>query len=221
MDSVLCNIGRTNEKNLLQDNECDLNMAVNSKSIEIDLRLWVLVHRVRHMISLCEDSVFAKYGITNEQFMVLGAIKTNGGSLRPTDIAAILERSQHGISMLVNRMVKAGLVKKTSNNRIDRRVVNVTLTDKGEKAIERAIPEQWNLTLKILSRLSEKDKHTVADVLETMKCECLGYLNPEMDMEEIVKNSATREPNLPRLYKRTLNGLIASGPENKRKRRKN
>lgn len=166
------------------------------------------------------DSVFAKCGITNEQFMVLGAIKTNGGSLRPTDLAVILERSQHGISMLVDRMVKAGLVKKTSNNRIDRRVVNVTLTDKGEKAIELAIPEQWKLTLKILSHLSEKDKRTVADVLETMKCECIGYLNPEMDKEEIFENSATRQPHLPRLYKRTLNGLIASGSKTKRKRRK-
>lgn len=195
-------------------------MAVNSQPIETDLRLWVLVHRVRHMMALCEDSVFAKCGITNEQFMVLGAIKTNGGSLRPTDLAVILERSQHGISMLVDRMVKAGLVKKTSNNRIDRRVVNVTLTDKGEKAIELAIPEQWKLTLKILSHLSEKDKRTVADVLETMKCECIGYLNPEMDKEEIFENSATRQPHLPRLYKRTLNGLIASGSKTKRKRRK-
>jgi len=191
-------------------------MAVDSRPRRTDLRLWVLVHRARHMMALCEDSAFAKYGITNEQFMLLGAIRTNGGSLRPTDLASILERSQHGISMLVDRMVKAGLVRKIRDTR-DRRVVNVMLTDKGENAIALAIPEQWNLTRKILSRLSEKDKRTVANVLEKMKCECLGYLNPEMDMKEIIKNSVTKQPHLPRLYERTLKDLIGSGSKARRR----
>ena len=218
MDSVWCNIGRKNEKNLLQSNEWDLNMAINSIPRKTDLRLWVLVHRARHMMALCEDSIFAEYGITNEQFMVIGAIRTNGGSLRPTDLAFLLERSQNAISMLVDRMVKAGLARKTRDKK-DRRIVRVTLTSKGENAIELAIPEQWTLIQKILSQLSEKDKRTVANVLETVKCECLGYLNPTMDMEEIVKNSVTRQPRLPRSYERTLKDLIASGYEAKRKGR--
>ena len=191
-------------------------MAVNGVSRKTDLRLWVLMHRARHMMALCEDSIFAEYGITNEQFMVLGAIRTNGASLRPTDLAFLLERSQNAISMLVDRMVKAGLVRKTKDKR-DRRVVRVTLTSRGANAIEMAIPAQWNLTQKILSRLSGKDKRVVASVLETVKCECLGYLNPEMDMAKIVKNSVTRPPRLPRTYERMLKDLIASGSEPKRK----
>ena len=191
-------------------------MAVNSKPRKTDLRLWVLVHRARHMMALCEDSIFAEYGITNEQFMVLGAIRINGGGLRPTDLAFRLERSQNAISMLVDRMVKAGLVIKTRDKR-DRRVVRVTLTSKGANAIEMAIPAQWKLTQKILSRLSERHKRAVATVLETVKCECLGYLNPEVDMAEIIKNSVTRPARLPRAYERMLKDLSASGREPKRK----
>ena len=191
-------------------------MAVKSISRKTDLRLWVLVHRARHMMALCEDLIFAKYGITNEQFMVLGAVRLNGGSLRPTDLAFRLERSQNAVSMLVDRMVKAGLVRKTRDKR-DRRVVRVRLTSRGANAIELAIPEQWNLIQKILSRLSEKNKRVVADVLETVKCQCLGYLNPEMDMAEIIENSVTSPPRLPRLYERTLKDLSASGSEPKRK----
>ena len=191
-------------------------MAANSISRKTDLRLWVLVPRARHMMALCEDSIFAEYGITNEQFMVLGAVRTNGGSLRPTDLAFLLERSQNAISMLVDRMVKAGLVRKTRDKR-DRRVVRVTLTSRGANAIELAIPEQWNLTQKILSRLPEKDKRAVANVLETVKCECLGYLNPAVDMAEIIKNSVTRPARLPRTYERMLKDLTASDYEPKRK----
>ena len=191
-------------------------MAVNSVSRKTDLRLWVLVHRARHMMALCEDSIFAEYGITNEQFMVLGALKVNGGSLRPTDLAFRLERSQNAISMLIDRMVKAGLVRKT-RDKGDRRVVRVTLTSKGTNAIELAIPAQWHLTQRILSRLSRKDKRAVANVLETVKCECLGYLNPEADMVEIIKNSVTRPARLPSIYDQTLKDLTASGYEPKRK----
>jgi len=176
------------------------------------------MHRARHMMALCEDSIFAEYGITNEQFMVLGTVRSNGGSLRPTDLAFFLERSQNAISMLVDRMVKAGLVRKTRDKR-DRRVVRVTLTSKGANAVELAIPAQWNLTQKILSRLSQKDKRALASMLETVKCECLGYLNPEMDVAEIIKNSVTRPPRLPRLSGRTLKDLIASGFEAKPKDR--
>jgi len=168
------------------------------------------MHRARHMMALCEDSIFAEYGITNEQFMVLGAIRINGGSLRPTDLALRLERSQNAISMLVDRMVKAGLVRKT-RDKGDRRVVRVTLTGKGANAIELAIPAQWNLIRRILSRLSKKDKHAVANALETVKCECLGYLNPEVDMAEIIKNSVTRPTRLPSIYDQTLKNLGAPG----------
>lgn len=206
-------------KNLLQNNESDLNMAANSVSRKADLRLWVLVHRARHMMALCEDLIFAEYGITNEQFMVLGAIRINGGYLRPTDLAFRLERSQNAISMLVDRMVKVGLVRKTRDKE-DRRVVRVTLTSKGANAIEQAIPAQWKLTQKILSRLSEKDKRAVANVLETVKCECLGYLNPEMDRTEIIENSVTKPTRLPSIYDQTLKDLAAPNSKPRRKGRK-
>jgi len=187
-------------------------MARNSESGDTVLRVWLLLHRVRDTLVLCEDSVFGKYGITTEQFAVLAAVQSRGGSLRPTDLASILERSPNSVSMLVDRMVKAGLVKRT-RDRIDRRVINVTLTDKGKKAVEPAAPAGWELVQRILSPLSDQDKHTLAGLLETVKCECLGYLHPEREVAEIVKNSVT---NQPRLYERMLKNLLMSGSAAKR-----
>ena len=182
-------------------------MAVNSKSGNTVLKVWLLLHRVRDILALCEDSIFVEYGITTEQFAVLAAIKSRGGSLRPTDLAAILERSVNSMSMLVDRMVKAGLVRRT-RDRIDRRVVRVTLTGKGTNAIERAIPEGWDFIQKILSPMPYKDKRALAGMLETVKCELLGYLNPEVDMAEIIKNSVTNQPGL---YERMIKNIFPSG----------
>ena len=180
---------------------------MNSESGNAMLKLWRLMHQVRDILMLCEDSIFAEYGITTEQFSVLAAVKSRDGSLRPTDLAYLLERSPNSISMLIDRMVKAGLVKRTRDRR-DRRVVNVSLTSKGENALKPAMPASWEFIQKILSPIPYEDIYALANQLETVKCELLGYLNPEMDMTEITKNSIT---NQPRLYERMIKNIFPSG----------
>ena len=182
-------------------------MVVDSESKNTVLRLWLLLHRVRDALVLCEDSIFGEFGLTMEQFAMLAAVKSRG-PLRPTDLALILERSPNSISMLVDRMVKAGLVRRTRDKR-DRRTVRVSLTTKGESVLKPATPTGWEFIQKILSPISYKDKHTLANLLETIKCELLGYLNPEVDMAGIIKNSVTNQPGL---YDRMIKNIFPSTP---------
>ena len=189
-------------------------MTVNSESESTVLRLWLLLPRVGDALALCQDLVFGKYGITTEQWRVLSCIKSRG-PLRPVDIASILERAPNSVSMQVDRMVKAGLVRRT-RDRKDRRVVIVSFTSKGETAVEPAIPAGWEFIHQILSPLSYDDQRVFAGMLETVKCELAGYLNPEMDKSEIIKNSFTNRPDL---YKRMLKNVLPPGYEAKRKHR--
>jgi len=112
-------------------------------------------------------------------------------------------------------MVKAGLVRRT-RDRKDRRVVTVSMTSKGEKAVEPAVIAGWEFIHEILSPLPYDDQCTLASMLETVKCELVGYLNPEMDKTEIIKNSFTRQPDL---YKRMAKNVLPPGYEAKRKHR--
>jgi DNA-binding MarR family transcriptional regulator len=188
-------------------------MAVDSEPQNTVLRLWLLLHRVRDALVLCEDSIFREFGLTTEQFAVLAAVKSRGGSLRPTDLALVLERRPNSVSMLVDRMAKAGLVRRT-RDRSDRRIVHVSLTTKGENALKPATPTGWEFIQKILLPISDKDKHVLVSLLEIVKCELLGYLNPEVDMAEIIKNSVTNQPGL---YERMIKNLFPSTPEAKRR----
>jgi hypothetical protein len=86
------------------------------------------------------------------------------------------------------------------------------MTDKGKKAVEPAIPAGWDFIHKIVSPLSYDDRRALADMLETVKCELVGYLNPEMDRTEITKKSLTKDPDL---YKRMVKNVLASGYEAK------
>jgi hypothetical protein len=136
--------------------------------------------------------------------------------MRPVDIAAFIERAPNSMSMLVDRMVKAGLVRRT-RDRKDRRAVFVSLTDKGNEAIEPAIPAGWEFVKRLLSSLSYDDQRALADTLETLKGELTSYLNPEMDKAEIAKKSLTRTPNL---YRQMLNTFLSPGYQVKGKRSK-
>jgi DNA-binding MarR family transcriptional regulator len=189
-------------------------MTVNYESENTVLRLWLLLPRVGDALSLCQDSIFSKYGITTEQWRVLACIKSRG-ALRPTDLASMLERSPNSLSMLVDRMVKAGLLRRKRDKK-DRRTVFVSMTDKGNEAIDQAVPAGWEFIHKLLSPLSYDEQRALAGMLETIKCELTGYLNPEMDMAEIIKNSFTKDPDL---YKRMVKSVLPPGYEAKRKRR--
>lgn len=182
-------------------------MALNSESGNTILRLWLLLHRVRDGIVMCEDSIFGEYGLTTEQFSVLAAVKSRGGSLTPVQLATILARRPNSVSNLVDRMVKAGLVRR-ARDRKDRRLVNVSLTSKGENALEPAAPAGWEFIQKVLSALSDKDKQALNSMLEVLKCEVDAYLNPEADMTKIIKDSYTKQPGL---YERMVKNVFPSG----------
>jgi len=183
-------------------------MAANSEQKNTEVRLWLLLRRVGDHLSLCEDLVYSKFGLTSEQFGVLGCIKSRG-PLRPTDLASLLDRSPNTVSMLVDRMVKAGLVRRKRDTK-DRRVVFVSMTDKGREGIDQAAPAGWEFIQKVLSRFSYDEKRALANTLETVKCELVGYANPEMDAAEICRTSITRDPNL---YGRLVKSVLPPGHE--------
>ena len=186
-------------------------MVVNSEQENIVLRLWLLLRRVGDTLVRCQDLVFSKYGLTTEQWGLLTAIKSRG-PLRPSDLASILERTPNSMSMLVDRVVKAGLVKRT-RDRKDRRVVTVSLTSKGETVVEPAVIAGWEFIHDILSPLSDNEQRDLASLLEKAKCQLDACLNPEMDKAEIIKNSFTNDPDL---YKRMAKNLLPPGYEAKR-----
>ena len=190
-------------------------MVVNYEQENTVLRLWLLLRRVGDTLVLCQDSVYSEYGLTSEQFGVLASLKSRG-PLRPTDLASILERSPNSMSMLIDRMVKAGLVRRT-RDRKDRRVVTVSFTNKGETAVEPGITAGWEFIHQILSPLSHNDQRALASMLETVKCELTAYLKPEMDKAEILKTSLSNQPGL---YKRMVKNVLPPGYEAKRKHRK-
>jgi DNA-binding MarR family transcriptional regulator len=179
-------------------------MAVNSRHEETLRRLWFIIHRTHNMLKACEDQVFSKHKITTEQYVVLVTIRYLGSHVRPTDVARLLAHSPNSVSMIVDRMVKAGLLRRVRDRR-DRRVVFLIITNKGEKVLKPAIVAGWEFVQKVLSPLSSGDRETLLNLLLTVQYEACRHLNPREDVDEIRRNKAKCHDDLvERLGQHTL-----------------
>ena len=184
-------------------------MKANSQSQNLVLKLWFLLHQVRDVIMSCEDQVFGKQKLTTERYLVLAITKLSDGHVRPADLARWLGRSPNSVSMLVDRMVKAGLIRRI-RSRDDRRALRLIVTNKGENALEPATVAGLDFIRKVLSPLSYEEKHTFARLLETTKHQAFQYLNHRVGTEEVEGNDIT---NYPDLMSRLFGGVSISTPE--------
>jgi DNA-binding MarR family transcriptional regulator len=187
-------------------------MAVNFESEILILRLWRELYQTYTLLKQCEDRIIEEHGLTTEQFAVLGAIDYFTGPVKVTDLAQWLERSANSVSMIVDRMVKAGLVRRV-RDKGDRRVVNVFITSKGEDALKPATRTSFGVIQKILLQLSYEDRNTLLSLLGTMKYEILKYLDPGVDIEEVKRKELEQAANV----KEWLNEYgLTSTPQAKR-----
>ena len=185
-------------------------MTPNAKTDNLVLRLWFITHRTRDVLRSCEDKVFGEYGLTAEQYAVLAVMKVLGGSVRVSDLARGLERTPNSVSMIVDRMVKAGLVRRV-RDRGDRRVVYVIFTDKGENVFIPATRAGLELIQGIMSPLSDQDKRTFLSLHQAIKYKALEYLNAGADMEEVGRNDITNRPDLVKRLRQYLSPSTGEG----------
>ena len=187
-------------------------MTTDYEYENLALRLWFLTHRTRDLLRRCEDQIFAEYNLTTEQYAVLSTIKYLDEPVRVTDIARWLERSTNSVSMIVDRMVKAGLLKRV-RDRGDRRVVNVSITSKAENALKPAIVASWEFIQKITSPLAYEEKRTFIRLHDMLRDEIFKYLNPGVNVEEMARNDDESHANL---MERLIQYALPSTPKVKR-----
>jgi DNA-binding MarR family transcriptional regulator len=167
-------------------------MTASSKHEVLVLKSWSLLHRVRDVLQRCEEERYGQYGLTPEQYGVLVTIKYVGQSARITDIARWSARSPNSVSMIVDRMVKIGLVKRVRDKH-DRRVVFVSVAPKGEKALGPATTEGLGLIQTVMKPLMDDDLAALIKLLEAVRSQAVGCLNQEVAAEEMGKDDVTAQ----------------------------
>ena len=172
-----------------------LNMMVNSKDYSLHLGSARLVYLTYTRLKNCLDEILRGQGLTTEQYTVLVTVKYRDVPVRITDIAQWIERSTNSVTMIVDRMVKAGLLRRV-RDRSDRRVVNVFITSKGEDALKPANIATMEFFRQVMSPLSHEDAHTFVGLFTMINYKMLELLNPGADIEAMLKNDSERSAYL-------------------------
>jgi DNA-binding MarR family transcriptional regulator len=186
-----------------------IDMPTDSELGNMSVTLWRTVYQTYTRFKNGMDQVLAEHGLTMEQYLVLVTAKYFDGPMRITDVAHWLERSTNSVTMIVDRMVKAGLLRRVRDRR-DRRTVNVFLTSKAESILKPANPAAWEFMQHGMSLLSYKDKDAFASLLKTINYKLLEYLSPGADVEGMLKNDSKQQEYLVKQWRKQQPWLATS-----------
>jgi DNA-binding MarR family transcriptional regulator len=112
--------------------------------------------------------VFESEDITAQQFNILRILR--GSYPQPLSTLQIRERmleKMSDTSRIVDRLITKGLVKKVTC-KSDRRLVDVIITDKGKKLLERLDLKQDEMD-KVLGNLSENEAEQLSELLDKIR----------------------------------------------------
>ena len=94
------------------------------------LDIWVTLVHTNDAISRLRQRELKPYHISAEQTGVLSILRSAHDSLTPAEISRRLIRDPSSVTVILNRMVAKGLIKK-AKDKIRKNLVRVTMTDKG------------------------------------------------------------------------------------------
>jgi DNA-binding MarR family transcriptional regulator len=113
------------------------------------------------------SSIFEEWDITPRQFNILRILRGEGKPLSTLQIRQRMLDKMSDTSRIVDRLLKKGLVRKTPNGE-DRRLVDVVITSKGRKLLEKIDPFE-EAADKIMTRLTVEETRTLNTLLDKLR----------------------------------------------------
>ena len=111
--------------------------------------------------------VFDRWGITPRQFNILRILRGEGKPLSTLQIRQRMLDKMSDTSRIVDRLVRKGMVRKTPNA-ADRRLVDVVITARGKKLLEKIDPLENEMD-KMMVNLTEQEASTLCSLLDKLR----------------------------------------------------
>jgi DNA-binding MarR family transcriptional regulator len=129
--------------------------------------LLVVLLTLHNAIQRRGDTFFQDYGLTDAQFNILNLIGLAAGPLDQLVLTERLLVGKSSVSIVLNRMVKAGLIQRGEHAR-DRRRVVLSLTRKGRELWRKIAPRYDEGVREVFSALPRKRREAFVDDLEVL-----------------------------------------------------
>jgi len=133
------------------------------------LRTFILfVQTARSVLKYSDAHLYRKANLSTIRLIALQVLASNEGGMTPSKLAEWTQTERNNITTLVHRMKKDGLIKAERNNS-NKRVVNITLTDKGRETISQAIPVAREVVDQVMLSITGGDAVLLEKLLRTLR----------------------------------------------------
>jgi len=139
---------------------------------ELDASTMGVIGRINRLSTLFGQShaeVFARFGLDRGEFDVLATLRRSGAPFRlsPTQLFRSLMMSSGGMTSRIDRLERAGLVRRVPDAR-DRRSVQVELTEHGLKTADDAVAAHVENQQRLLASVSPEDRGRMAELMRAL-----------------------------------------------------
>ena len=148
------------------------------------LQTWMLLHQASNTMEKCEESKFSPLGLTTQQHAILMAVKYSPPPSSLTQIADWVDRHANSITLIADRMVKNGLVKRVRNAQ-DRRSYSLEMTSKGEKYLQTGTETGSTLVQEIMGCLTNQELQRLSEFLEKIRAKAIEQCYEKKTITEI------------------------------------
>ncbi|MFB7504765.1 MarR family winged helix-turn-helix transcriptional regulator [Streptomyces broussonetiae] len=127
------------------------------------------IYRLSRAMGDRMEKAYQAYGISRGEFDVLATLRRSGEphTLSPRQLSATLMLTTGGMTGRLDKLEKAGLLRRSPDPH-DRRGLQVTLTDKGLDAVDRAVGAGLAVQTAALSSLNDEQAGQLADLLRVL-----------------------------------------------------
>ena len=122
--------------------------------------------------------LFRPHGLTAAQYNVLSVLASSAEGLSQRELGDILVVDRSNVTGLLDRLEKAGLVKRTDHPS-DRRVYRVSLTGAGRKLWTKVQPLYLKVADQVTAGLTEKQARDTLAVLKSLQAGAVSWRLPE------------------------------------------
>ncbi len=133
------------------------------------LRTFILfIQTARAVLKYTDADLYRKARLSTIKLIVLRTLASNDGIMKPSEIANWTQTERHNITVLMERMRKDGLVT-TERSSHDKRIVNITMTDKGRKVLKQTMSAAREIADHVMSSISEGDAVPLENSLRILR----------------------------------------------------
>lgn len=142
--------------------------SLSSKS-EDDLEMLKELFMVLRLTNKYYSKLCKKYNLSEVQFQVLYLLHISGNnSIKMSALGDRLEMARSGVTILVDRMALVGLVKRRPDPD-DRRIINITVTEKGKEVMKEIFPSNDVFKVSALDFLQQDEKKILKKLIVKVK----------------------------------------------------